>query len=107
MRLQETSRPLGLSSVVDSFAHLGKAALLARVCRNAGAQLLSALLLARQVFMNFFPMIEVISQAGMNVGQPQRGESQHNFFSGRALLVMVDDGFETDAGISDPDRPVV
>lgn len=91
---------------MNSFTHLGQATLLCRVCRNPLSQVIGVLLLARYVFVNFFPMIEIVRQAGMNIGQAQCGKSQHNFFSSRTLLIVMDNGFETDACISYPDRPV-
>lgn len=96
----------GCGAVVDSLAHLGKAALLRRVCGDTLAQFVSALLLALDVSLNFFRMIEEICQAGMNIGQTQHRETQRNFFSSRPLLIVVDDGFEADPRVSNPNRAV-
>jgi hypothetical protein len=98
--------PSGGGAVADSFAHLGEAALLGRVCGDAFSQLVSALLLVRHVLLDFLPMIEVIGQTRVNVGEAQHRESQDNFFSARALLIVMHDGFETDARASNPNRAV-
>jgi len=97
---------LRCGAVADSLAHLGKAALLGGVCCNALAQLVSTPVLAGQVFVNSFLMIEVIRQAGVNVSQTQRRETQHNFFSGRALLIVMHDRFESNPRVGDPNRAI-
>lgn len=96
----------GSSAVVDSFTHLSKATLLRRVCRDVLAQLVRALLLALDVLVNFFLMIEVVCQTGMNVGQAERRETKHNFFGSRALLIVMHDRFETDACVGNSNRAV-
>ena len=98
--------PSGCHSVLDSLAHSGKAALLGWISRNALLQVVSTLLLPHEIFLNCFLMIEVVRQTGMDVGKTQRRETQGNLFGRRPVLIVVQDGLQTHARVSDADGAI-
>ncbi len=103
---QDAFRSRSAARALMRSPHFADAALLRRILRDELLQFISGLKLTGQILIEFCLVIEVVREAGMNIGQTQRRKLQRDFFRRRALPVMVQDRIQTDARFGNTDRAI-